>query len=65
VTDPTAVAGCHRDPALVENVPAIMQCPSKDKIVSVDPDASSALIITPQYRDGLVFGKVVQQVLFL
>lgn len=59
VTDPTAVAGCQRDPVLVHNDTAIMQCPSNDKIVSVDPDASSASVVTPQYRDGLVLREMV------
>lgn len=65
MTNPTAVAGCHQDPALVENDTAITHCPSEDKIVSVDPDALSASVDTPQYRDGLVLGEVVQEVLFL
>lgn len=65
MTDPKAVAGCQRDPVLVENDTEITQCPSKDKSVSVDPDASSVSVDTPYYRDGLVLGEMVQEVLFL
>jgi hypothetical protein len=65
VTDPTAVAGCHWDPALLENGTAITQGPSKDTIIWVDPDASSASVDTPQYCDGFVLGVVVQEALFL